>query len=94
MSNKGREKLPWTIMLAEDGARERIQRERPEAVQLLDYFETRLRPFTNGTGWTVFNDWLDQCYFDRKGTPRPWPPKEVPFVGLDDMRRLVFPASR
>jgi hypothetical protein len=76
-------------MLEEVGVRERIQRESPECVQLLDFFASRMRPF-DGLGWTTFNDWLDRCY--RKYTSTRELPPKIRLLPQDKIRQIVFPA--
>jgi len=78
-------------MLTEENPRQRIENENPGAVKLLDFLATRIRPFTDGKGWTVFNDWLDNCYSKKSVERRP---PEIPFVSLDDLRAIVFPKCR
>jgi len=88
MVRSRKEKRSWMAMLAEQGVRERISRFRPEALVLLDYLETRIHPYED-QGWTVFNDWLDDCY--AKLRRKDWP-QDIPFVQLNTMRTIVFPA--
>lgn len=82
----------WPGMLSSmPGASERIGREYPEAAKLLDFLASRMEPYT-GSGWTVFNDWLDECY--RRGFFGRKRPAEIPFVPPDKMRDIVFPPRR
>jgi hypothetical protein len=80
----------WTGMLAEKDARRRIEEERPEAVLILDYFQSKVKPFEE-TGWTAFNDWLDQCYRKRLIEKRP---TDIPYITLDRLRCVVFPSAK
>jgi hypothetical protein len=76
----------WHIML-EDGEQERIRRESPMGAQALDDLCRFTPSFTEGKGWTVFNDWLDRAYrqAERRGVSLPL---------LHTMRQLVFPKAR
>lgn len=80
----------WTSMLTEENVRARILRENEGVVKLLDFLVTRKKPFVNGQGWTVFNDWLDNAYI----TQMKYRPSDVPVITLDRIRVTVFPACR
>ncbi len=84
-------------MLAEENPRQRIENEDPEAVILLDFLATRVRPFTDGKGWTVFNDWLDMAH--KKTFGRLFSKQQslevlrLPHRSLDQLHTIVFPAA-
>lgn len=87
--SKKKKVVPWTIMIKETGIRDRLIRENPNALKLLDYLATRKKPYDDGVGWTVFNDWLDDSFkfVDKR-------PEDVPFVDRGQIREAVFPACR
>lgn len=83
----------WTAMLANgEFVRQRLEMmPNNEVVIILDYLQTRVAPFAEGFGWTVFNDWLDLCYqrghMDRKR------PSQIPFLFVETIRKAVFPSA-
>ena len=82
----------WSDMINEKGVRERIASESPDALRILDYLQSKVRPYKE-IGWTSFNDWLDKCYFSKKRFMDNRP-ENIKYVSLDDMRDIVFPACR
>jgi hypothetical protein len=77
---------PWTVMLAEAGVRQRLEQESSDMVKILDHFQTVIAPYTDCTGWTVFNDWLDLCY---KRIGDHWP-EGLSYIDRSRIRHLVF----
>lgn len=90
MSKQKKDVAPWTQMLAENGARQRIERESPDAIKILDYLQSKVKVFEE-VGWTAFNDWLDQCYRKKYMERRP---TGIPYISLDGIRCIVFPSAR
>lgn len=80
---------PWTSMFPEyQDMRGYLEGVAPSAVRLLDFLATRINPY-EGEGWTVVNDWLDECY--RKGFFTEKRPADIPFVDLTEVRSFLFP---
>jgi hypothetical protein len=76
----------WTVMLAETDIRQRLEQENSNILKVLDHLQTVVVPFTDGKGWTVFNDWLDQCYNRLRDR---WP-QGLSYIDRSCIRRLVF----
>lgn len=78
----------WTVMVAEIGVRERVSREAPDAVVLLDFLAKHVKPYKE-VGWTSFSDWVLEA--DRRGLLDRKRPAEVPFVSAHRLLDTVFP---
>ena len=76
-------------MLEEVGVRERLERESPGIPPILDHLQT-LFPCFGGTGWTVFNDWLEAAW---RRAEIHWP-NGIPHVSLSNVRTAVFELNK
>lgn len=83
----------WDDMIDEPNARQRIEQESPLGVRVLDILAGHTKPFTDGEGWTVFNDWLDRAYRSRYYAGSPVP-SGILLPDQTTMRQLVFPTGR
>ena len=80
--------IDWAQMVREEGVREPVAGEHHGVVPMLDYLVQRKPPFTDGKGWTVFNDWLDLVYIrfvDGKDLPG-----GLTRVSPETIREVVF----
>ena len=76
-------------MLSETDVHERLSRDHPRVVVVLDHLAGQVTPYS-GHGWTVFNDWLDAAY----GKHFAKRPDSMPIVSIDAIREAIFPACK